>query len=128
MNEITAGVNWLAVGVGTVLGFLLGWLWYSPMLFGKAWAKGVGQDLGSASAMPAAAMTLQLLGTFLLAWVVGVTAAQNALLTVLLVIVMLAVFIASNGAFVKKSNQAIGIEVSFLVAMSVVMIIVQGIF
>lgn len=127
MNEITAGVNWLAVGVGTVLGFLLGWLWYSPKLFGKAWATGVGLDLGSASGVPATAMTLQLLATFLLAWVVGVTAAQNALLTILLVIAMVAVLIAANGAFAKKSNQAISIEAGFVVAMSAVMIIVQGI-
>ena len=110
-----------------MLGFLLGWLWYSPKLFGKAWATGVGLDLGSASGVPATAMTLQLLATFLLAWVVGVTAAQNALLTILLVIAMVAVLIAANGAFAKKSNQAISIEAGFVVAMSAVMIIVQGI-
>jgi hypothetical protein len=128
MNESITGVNWLAVGVGTVLGFLLAWLWYSPMLFGKAWAKGVGLDLGSASGMPAMAMVTQLLATFLLSWVVGVTAAQNALLTILLIIAMLAVFIAANGAFAKKGGQVIAIEVGLIVAMSVVMIIAQGIF
>lgn len=128
MTEITAGVNWLAVGVGTALGFLLDWLWYSPKMFGAAWAKGVGVDLGSASSMPAMAMITQLVATFLLSWVVGITAAQNALLTVLLIIAMLAVFIAANGAFAKKSGQAIGIEAGFVVAMSAVMIVVQGIF
>ena len=30
MNELTMDVNWLAVGIGTVLSFMLGWLWYSP--------------------------------------------------------------------------------------------------
>ena len=34
MGEITSGVNWLAVTVGAVAAFLLGWLWYSPKLFG----------------------------------------------------------------------------------------------
>jgi hypothetical protein len=35
---------------------------------------------------------------------------------------------ARRGAFAKKSSQAIRIEVGFLVAMSVVMVVVQGIF
>jgi hypothetical protein len=35
MNELTYGVSWLAVGAGFVLSFILGWLWYSPKLFGK---------------------------------------------------------------------------------------------
>ncbi|MDB6168142.1 MAG: hypothetical protein JWM88_1006 [Verrucomicrobia bacterium] len=30
-------LNWLAVIVTTVVGFLLGWLWYSPLLFGNVW-------------------------------------------------------------------------------------------
>ena len=32
MEEITSNVAWLAVIVGAVLSFLVGWLWYSPML------------------------------------------------------------------------------------------------
>lgn len=35
-------LNWWAVLVATVLGFLLGGLWYGP-LFGKAWLKAVGK-------------------------------------------------------------------------------------
>jgi hypothetical protein len=30
-------VNYGAVVVITIIGFLLGWLWYSPVLFAKAW-------------------------------------------------------------------------------------------
>ncbi len=30
-------LNWLAVFGTAVLGFLLGWLWYSPVLFAKPW-------------------------------------------------------------------------------------------
>jgi hypothetical protein len=30
-------INWLAVIVATISAFALGALWYSPMLFGKAW-------------------------------------------------------------------------------------------
>ncbi|MBD3375335.1 DUF1761 family protein [candidate division KSB1 bacterium] len=34
-----ANVNWLAVLVATVSTFVIGGLWYSPLLFGKAWMK-----------------------------------------------------------------------------------------
>ena len=32
-------INWLAVAVAGVLAFVLGGVWYSPALFGKAWMK-----------------------------------------------------------------------------------------
>jgi Protein of unknown function (DUF1761) len=128
MGELTANVNWLAVIAGTVASFLLGWLWYSPKLFGTKWAEGIGVDLGSASSMPAAAMVTQLIATFLLAWLVGITAGQNALLTIILIALAIILFIISNGLFAKKSNYAIGVEAGFIAAMTVVMIIVQGIF
>ncbi len=126
MEELTAGVNWLAVIVGFVAAFMLGWLWYSPKLFGKRWAEGLGIDLGSSSEMPAAAMITQALGTFLLSWVVGVTAASNALLLVLLIILTIMVLQASAGFFTKKSGGVVMIEVGFTLAMAVVMIAFQG--
>lgn len=35
-------VNWLSVIVATLLAFAVGGLWYSPVLFGKIWAKETG--------------------------------------------------------------------------------------
>ncbi len=32
-----SGINWLAVAVVTLLSFVLGSLWHSPVLFGKTW-------------------------------------------------------------------------------------------
>ena len=37
-----ADVNYLAVGLAAVLSFVLGMLWYSPLLFAKAWMAGQG--------------------------------------------------------------------------------------
>jgi len=37
-------VNWLAVVVAAALTFCLGGLWYSPVLFGKAWQRLAGLD------------------------------------------------------------------------------------
>jgi len=127
MDEIVANVNWLAVIVGAVLAFLLGWLWYSPVLFGKKWAAGVGVELGSANSMPVGAMVAQIIGTFLLAWLFGVTAKNNALLTIILVVLTLIAFTASSGQYVKKSSAAILIEAGYIVAMAVVLFVVQAI-
>jgi hypothetical protein len=127
MTEITANVNWLAVAVGFVLSFALGWLWYSPKLFGPKWAEGVGVKPGDAKSMPMAPMILQAIGTFLLAWLVGVTAAGNALATIILVAITFMVLQAASGKFTGKSDYAIATEVGFIAAMVVLMIIVQGI-
>lgn len=128
MAELTANVNWIAVIVGFVLAYLLGWLWYSPKLFGTKWAEGKGVDLGTATDMPKTAMITQAVGTFLLAWIVGVTAANNALLTIFLVIITICVLMAAAGMFGKSNRYSITTEVGFVVAMSAIMIVVQGIF
>jgi Protein of unknown function (DUF1761) len=127
MQEITANVNWLAVIVGAVLSFLLGWLWYSPMLFGKKWAEGIGVEFGAASSMPMGAMAAQIVGIFLLAWLFGVTAGNNALLTIILIVLTVAAFIVSAGMFAKKSTYAICVEAGYIIAMAVVMFVVQAI-
>ena len=127
MQEVIANVNWLAVVVGAVLSFLLGWLWYSPALFGKKWAEGVGVELGRAGGMPVGAMVMQIVGIFLLAWLFGITAANNALLTIILVVLAIVAFIFSAGMYARKSMYAIYTEVGYILAMAVVMFIVQAI-
>ena len=125
MEEITADVNWLAVAVGAVLAYLLGYLWYSPKLFGKKWAEGV--DLKQAPEnLPVAAMVMQAAGTFLLAWVVGVTAADNALLTVILVVATTVALMLAGSLFTQKSRYAMFTEAGFVVTMAAIMIAVQG--
>ena len=126
MIEITANVNWLATIVGAVLAFLLGWLWYSPKLFGTKWAEGVGINLDG-SGPSAIAMVLQIAGTFLLAWVIGVTAANNALFTTILIVITIVCLLVASGFFCQKSRYAIATEGSFIVAMAVIMVAAQGI-
>jgi len=127
MAEITANVNWLAVIVGWVLAFLLGWLLYSPKLFGEKWAEGVGVELGGGGDMPMGALASQAVGLFLLAWVVGVTAANSALLTFILIVAAIAVLMVSGGLFAKKSSYAIRTEAGYLIAAAVVMFLAQAI-
>ncbi len=107
MSELVEGLSWLAVISSFVLSFLLGWAWYSPALFGKKWVEGVGVELADGSDMPVMAMVLQALGTFCLAWLVGITAANDALLTTILIYITLILLIMSNGKYAQKTNAAV---------------------
>jgi hypothetical protein len=127
MSAELAGVNWLAVLIGTVVAFLAGWLWYSPTLFGKGWAEGSKVELASAQSMPVLAMATQLAALFLLALVIGITATRDQLFTAIFAILALAVFSVSSGAFVRKSNYALLIDAGYAVVAGVLMILVQGI-
>ena len=128
MAEIVDGVNWLAVIVGAVAAFIVGWLWYSPMLFGKQWAAGKGIEMGTASEMPVAAMATQLIGLFLLSWFVGVTAASDSLLTVILATIAFAVLAYSGSMFAKRSGVVRNVDFGYLLVSVLVMIVCQGIF
>ncbi len=128
MTEITANVNWLAVGVGTIIAFIVGAFWFSPKVFGAKWLEGVGMKMEPNASMPMAPMIAQFIGTFLLAWVVGVTAVSEALFTIILIAITIMVLVIANGLFIKKSNYAITIEAGFIAAMVAIMIVVQGIF
>lgn len=37
-------LNWLAIFVSAIASMVLGFLWYSPLLFAKAWTREMGQD------------------------------------------------------------------------------------
>ena len=128
MLELTNDVSWYAVIAGFVLSFLLGWAWFGPKMFGAKWSEGVGVKMGDASSMPMAAMGLQALGTFMLSWLVGITATHNALWTIILVAATIIVLMAAGSKFAQKNNYAIYTEAGFVAAMTIIMIICQGIF
>ena len=125
MEDFTQ-LNWLAIGLGTLLAFILGWLWYSPMLFGEKWGSGSGVSLEKANKMPVVAMITQLLGLFCLALVIGITAEVEALITAILVIMYGAFFAAAAGGFSQKSRYAIWVDVSYRIVAGAVMIVLQG--
>jgi hypothetical protein len=128
MSEIITNVSWLAVVVGAVVAFLLGWLWYSPALFGKKWAAGNGIEMGSASSMPVVAMVAQIVGLFLMSWFVGVTAVESKLLTFILATLAFGVLNFSGSQFAKKPAVVGYIDFGYWLAAAVVMFICQAIF
>ena len=128
MTEIITGVSWIGVVVGAVVAFLVGWLWYSPMLFGKQWAAGNNIEMGSASTMPMPAMITQAIGLLLISWFVGVTAVESKLWTFILAVIGFGVLQASGELFTKKPTSVMWIDFGYLIAAAVVMFIAQMIF
>jgi hypothetical protein len=126
MAELTNGVSWLAIIVGAIVSFVLGWLWYSPKLFGVKWAQGVGVEMGSASSMPVGAMVSQAIGLFLMSWFVGVTAVSSALSTVILATLAFTVLAYSGGMFGKRPSYVRNVDAGYWIASLVIMIICEG--
>ena len=62
-------LNWIAVIVATLASFVLGAVWYSPLLFGKAWQREAGlSDEQLARGNKARIFGLTLVLAFLAAW------------------------------------------------------------
>ena len=128
MIVLVAGVNWIAVAVSTVLCFALCALWYSPKLFGTKWAAGVGIEIGADAKQPWAAFAMQLLGTFLLAWIIALTLANDAMPLGVLFAATSACLLMAGSMFGQNSRYAIVAEGSFVMTMAVIMIFCQSLF
>jgi hypothetical protein len=118
-------VDWLGVIVGAVIAFVVGWAWYSPMLFGKQWAAGNNVALGTAQSMPMGAMGSQGLGLLLVSWAVQLVKGNWP--GIILVAIAFAVLQASSGMFAKRSTTVIWVDFGYLVVSVIVMGIVQAI-
>ena len=60
MALLFMNLNYLGIFAGSVLAFLLGYLWYGPSLFGTAWMKALGKkssDFKGSSPAPALIIT-----------------------------------------------------------------------
>ena len=127
MDAILMDVNWLAVIVGAVVAWVFGGLWYSPKMFQKKWLEGVKIPANNKdSSMPG--MIAQGFGTFLFAWVIGVTETTGNIFLAILITLTIAVLIKANGFFSQKSMYAIKVETSYILVMAIIMVIAQAIF
>lgn len=121
MHPFETEVSWVAVGVATVLCFVLGYLWYSPMMFGKSWAEGVGVDIGPDAKAPVGAMVTQLIGVFLLAWLVAVSVELRAWAATAVIVLMAAFLVMSANMFSQNSDRSTLIQGAFVIVMGVIM-------
>lgn len=123
MEAITTGISWWAVGISTLVCFFLGGLWYSPMLFGKQWAEGVGLDMDDSSIQPVPALVLQLAGTFFLAWIVALADAINAYPAAVLIVLATTTLLIAANLFSQHTMAASLIQGLFVVVMAIIMFV-----
>lgn len=69
--NVTVNVNYLAILVASVASFLLGWLWHSPMVFGKMWMKLSDMDQKKIDAAKKKGMAKPILLQFIATLVMG---------------------------------------------------------
>ena len=119
-------MNWAAVALGTIAAFGLGMIWFSPVMFGKAWAAG-SHNIQRPASPPILAMLLQFVGTALLAFVVGMTETDQAIGTAIGAIFAVALFVGAMGLFSQKTGKASLIDAGYVVAAGVLMILSQAI-
>ena len=118
-------VSWLAIAVCGILGFVLGSIWYSPILFVKRWAEGIGANMDEPGTPPIDAMITQFIGMVLLAWVVALFADTQQYLAIALILGAFLTLQYANNTFVGKSMYAKMTEAGYIAASTILMIIVQ---
>ncbi len=123
MEMLFSGISWWAVGLSTVICFMLGGLWYSPILFGKKWAEGVGVNIGTGSTQPVPALVLQLIGTFLLAWLIALADASAAYPAAVVIVLTITVLLIAANLFAEHTMYSSLVQGLFVVAMAVIMVV-----
>jgi hypothetical protein len=127
MNAI-GHLNWLAILVATVVAFLLGGLWFSPVLFANQWVAALGktkEEMGK----PGPAMAMSFLTTLITAISISIlvhvlnalTMSGGVRLGLLLGIGIYATGTASDYAFTNWPRKLFLIQASYHVIMLVVM-------
>lgn len=119
-------LNWIAVIVGAVAAFFVGWAVYSPFLFGPKWAEGSGVEMGTASEMPIFAMVMQFAALLLLSLVVGMLVPAGLVSVAIVATLAAAAFSISGGKFVKKSTYAVAVDGGYITASGIVMIVIHS--
>ena len=122
MEILLAGVNWLAVGVSTMICFGLGALWYSPKLFGTKWAQGVGIEIGPETKQPMGALIVQFVGTLILAWIIALAHTNGAYSSAVLIVIMGACLLMAGNLFANHDTYSTVVEGAFVVVMALIMV------
>jgi len=69
-----AGVNWLAVVVAAVAGFVIGFIWFLPQVFGRQWAAASGRTLPAPGEVQYSSIALGAVGSLVTAYVLALLA------------------------------------------------------
>ena len=121
MDPLVANVNWLAVGVSTIISYLFASFWYSPFIFGKKWTDGVGLKLGVEENFSLYALVSQFFATLLFAWIVSLIVGNGSLAFIMLISLTIFFFLLTANLIAEHSIYASFIEATFVLLISVIM-------
>ena len=123
-----SNINWLSVIVATVSAFIIGALWYSPVLFGKTWQKELGlsdEKIRNANmaVIFGTSFVLEFIAAFVLEMFIGSEAnvATGIIAGALVGIAWVATAIGTNYLFARKSFRLFLIDSGYFVVFFIVM-------
>lgn len=119
MESLLSQIEWMPVIVSTVVAFLVGWVWYSPVLFVKKWLVGIGEPVVRHPMWMA--MFPQIGATLFFAVAMNVAVNTGQLPLLILFTIVLAGFIKSNGLYSGKTIYAIGVETMYIFVIALVL-------
>lgn len=125
--------NWWAILVSTLLGFIIGGIWYGP-LFGKAWMKALGKtefDLPPSVVPFVIALITAFVSAVVLAYLISVLGATTWLQGAMVGLVLSVAFIAcsniSDGAYCRWSWSLVAIHSGYRVLYCILMGVILAI-
>lgn len=125
-------INYLAVVVAAAASFLLGGLWYSPMLFLKPWNRAMGRDENSSQGHPARVFGLSfvfaLVAALAFAWLLGPAPVLQTALSYGAVVGVgfVATSIGINYQFANRPLSALFIDGGYFTAQFLVYALILG--
>lgn len=123
MEQFLSTIEWVPVIVSFVVAYVLGWAWYSPMMFYKKWAEGKGAGVMQHPMwMP---MSAQAGATLFLAILINIFMVYENIFMSAFVTLTIAGFIKANGLFAGKTKYAVTVETMYVIVMGLLMIAVN---
>ncbi|MEO8763624.1 MAG: DUF1761 domain-containing protein [Ginsengibacter sp.] len=126
-------INWMAVVAAAVSTFLLGGLWYSPVLFGKIWAKETGLQEEELKAGMGKVFGFSLLWSLIMSFNLAMflndkntTASWGAIAGLLAGFGWVAMAIFIIGLFERKSLRYMLINAGYMILSFIIMGIILG--
>jgi len=121
VEALVTNVNWLAVGLSTIVSYLFASFWYSPTAFGGKWAAGLGLKDGAQGGFSMIALVCQFFSTLLLAWIISLAMANDSVAFIFLISLTIFFFVLTANLMSKASNYSSLVEATFVLAMSLIM-------
>ena len=121
MEALVTNVNWLAVGVSTIICYLFASFWYSPWVFGIKWANGVGLKDRTQEGFSFYALVCQFFAILLLAWITSLIMGNGSLVFIFLISLTIFFFVLTANLMSDNSNCSSLVEATFVFAITLIM-------